>query len=81
MMEVGRVDDTLLGGPVGEVALEADASITKVHPLVARIDDPMLLGPFSPLLELDTTAMGASFALHPTEGVFYVVVLAGVGSE
>jgi uncharacterized protein YkwD len=79
MMEVGRVDDQLLGGPVGEVALEADASMTKVHPLVARIDDPLLLGPFSPLLELDTTAMGASFALHPTEGVFYVVVLAGVG--
>jgi uncharacterized protein YkwD len=79
MMEVGRVDDTLLGGPVGEVALEADASMTKVHPLVARIDDPLLLGPFSPLLELDTTALGASFALHPVEGVFYIVVLAGVG--
>ena len=81
MMEVGRVDDTLLGGPVGEVALEADASITKVYPLVARIDDPLLLGPFRPLLDLDTTAMGASFALHPKDGVFYVVILAGIGSE
>jgi uncharacterized protein YkwD len=81
MMEVGRLDDALLGGPVGEVALEADASMTKVHPLVARIDDPQLLGPFAPLGELDTTSLGASFALHPTEGVFYVVVLAGVGAE
>jgi len=81
MMEVGRVDDSLLGGPVGEVALEADASITKVYPLVARIDDPLLLGPFRPLLDLDTTTMGASFALQPKEGVFYVVLLAGVGSE
>ncbi len=80
MMEVGRVDDTLLGGPVGEVALEADASMTKVYPLVARIDDPQLIGPFAPLLDLDTTAMGASFALNSQEGVFYVVVLAGVGS-
>lgn len=81
MMEVSRVDDGLLGGPVGEVALEADASITKVYPLVARIDDPALLSPFKPLLELDTTVMGASFALHPTEGVFYVVILAGVGAQ
>jgi uncharacterized protein YkwD len=81
MMEVGRLDDALLGGPVGEVALEADASMTKVLPLVARIDDPQLLGPFSPLTELDTTSLGASFALHPTEGVFYVVVLAGVGAQ
>jgi uncharacterized protein YkwD len=80
MMEVGHVDDTLLGGPVGEVALEADASMTKVYPLVARVDDPNLLGPFAPLLDLDTTSIGASFALQPQEGVFYVVILAGVGA-
>jgi uncharacterized protein YkwD len=79
MMEVGRVDDTLLGGPVGEVALEADASMTRVQPLVARIDDPLLLGPLPLLLDMDTTALGAGLALHPTEGVFYVCVLAGTG--
>ncbi len=79
MMEIRRVDDTLLGGPIGEVALEADASLTKVLPLVARIDDPLLLGPFEPLVDIDTTALGVGLALHPEEGVFYVVVLAGVG--
>jgi uncharacterized protein YkwD len=81
MMEVGRVDDTLLGGPVGEVALEADASITKVFPLVARTDDPLLLSPFAPLFDQDTTAMGMGLSLHAAEGVFYVVILAGVGAE
>ena len=81
MMEVGRVDDTLLGGPVGEVALEADASITKVFPLVARTDDPLLLSPFAPLFDDDTTAMGMGLALQEAEGVFYVVVLAGVGAN
>ncbi len=80
MMEVGRVDDTLLGGPVGEVALEADASITKVFPLVARTDDPLLLSPFMPLFDGDTTAMGMGLSLQEAEGVFYVVVLAGVGA-
>jgi len=79
MMETGRVDDTLLGGPIGAVALEADASMTRVQPLVARIDDPLLLGPFPALLDMDTTALGAGLALHPTEGVFYVCVLAGTG--
>jgi uncharacterized protein YkwD len=79
MMETGRLDDTLLGGPVGEVALEADASLTRVQPLVARIDDPLLLGPFPALLDMDTTALGVGLALHPTEGVFYVCVLAGTG--
>jgi uncharacterized protein YkwD len=79
MMETGRVDDTLLGGPIGEVALEADASMTRVQPLVARIDDPLLLGPFPALLDMDTTAIGVGLALHPTEGVFYVCVLTGVG--
>ncbi|HEY1098001.1 MAG TPA: hypothetical protein VGF99_03695, partial [Myxococcota bacterium] len=70
-----------LGGPVGEVALEADASITKVFPLVARTDDPLLLSPFSPLFDQDTTAMGMGLALQAADGVFYVVVLAGVGAE
>lgn len=79
MMETSRVDDTLLGGPVGEVALEADASMTRVQPLVARIDDPLLLGPLPLLLDMDTTAMGVGLALHPDEGVFYVCVLAGTG--
>ena len=79
MMEVGRVDETLLGGPVGEVALEADASITRVTPLLARTDDPLLLAPFAPLFDQDTTAMGMGLALQPVEGVFYVVILAGVG--
>ena len=79
MMEVGRVDDSLLGGPVGEVALEADASITRVHPLVARTDDPLLLSPFLPLFDQDTTSMGMGLALQKDEGVFYVVILAGVG--
>ncbi|MDP2344213.1 MAG: hypothetical protein Q8O67_24860 [Deltaproteobacteria bacterium] len=81
MMESRRVDDTLLGGPIGEVALEADASLTKVLPLVARIDDPLLLGTFAPLVDIDTTALGVGLALHPEEGVFYVVVLAGVGGS
>jgi uncharacterized protein YkwD len=79
MMETSRVDDTLLGGPIGEVALEADASMTRVQPLVARIDDPLLLGPFPALLDMDTTALGVGLALHPTEGVFYVCLLAGTG--
>jgi uncharacterized protein YkwD len=79
MQETSRVDDTLLGGPVGEVALEADASLTRVQPLVARIDDPLLLGSFSALVDMDTTAIGVGLSLHPTEGVFYVCVLAGSG--
>lgn len=79
MMEMRKVDDTLLGGPIGEVALEADASLTKVLPLIARIDDPLLLGTFAPLLDIDTTALGVGLALQPEEGVFYVVILGGVG--
>lgn len=80
MMEVRRVDDTLLGGPIGEVALEADVSMTKVFPFIARIDDPHLLAPFQPLLDIDTTQIGVGLALHPEDGVFYVVILAGVGA-
>lgn len=81
MMEVRKLDDTLLGGPIGEVALEADASMTKVFPFVARIDDPLLIGPFQPLFDIDTTAIGVGVALHPEDGVFYVVILAGVGAD
>ena len=78
MNQVSKAD-TMLGGPVGEVALEADASLTKVLPLIARIDDPLLLGTFAPLLDIDTTALGVGLALQPEEGVFYVVILGGVG--
>ncbi len=81
MMEVRRLDDSLLGGPVASVALEADASMTKVLPFVARIDDPLLLSTFGPLLDIDTTAVGVGVALQPEDGVFYVVILAGVGSN
>lgn len=79
MMEVRRLDDGLLGGPIASVALEADASMTKVLPFVARIDDPLLLSTFAPLVDIDTTAIGVGVALHPEDGVFYVVILAGVG--
>lgn len=80
MSEAGRVDETLLGGPVGELALESDASLSRVRPLVARLDDPLLLvdGKVPELLlELDTAQLGVGLALHPTEGVFYLVLLAG----
>lgn len=80
MSEAGRVDETLLGGPVGKLALEVDASLSRVRPLVARLDDPLLLvdGKVPELLlGLDTTELGVGMALHPTEGVFYVALLAG----
>ena len=77
MMETRTVDDTLLGGPVGQVALEADASMVKVTPLVARIDDPAQLGAFAPLMDIDSRAMGMGIALHPEDGVYYVVLLVG----
>ncbi|MBI1948874.1 MAG: hypothetical protein HYS27_24520 [Deltaproteobacteria bacterium] len=80
MSEAGRVDETLLGGPVGKLALESDATLSRVRPLVARLDDPLLLveGKLPELLlDLDTAQLGVGLALHPTEGVFYVVLLAG----
>ncbi|MCC7110264.1 MAG: hypothetical protein IT382_13310, partial [Deltaproteobacteria bacterium] len=80
MREAGRVDESLLGGPVGKLALEADASLSRVRPLVARLDDPVLLvdGKVPELLlGLDTAQVGVGMALHPTEGVFYVALLAG----
>lgn len=80
MSEAGRVDEGLLGGPVGKLALETDASLSRVRPLVARLDDPVLLVEGSVpalLLDLDTTQVGVGMALHPTEGVFYVALLAG----
>lgn len=80
MSEAGRVDESLLGGPVGKMALESDASLSRVRPLVARLDDPLLLVDGTVpklLLELDTSQVGVGMALHPTEGVFYVTLLAG----
>ncbi|OGQ14103.1 MAG: hypothetical protein A2138_21400 [Deltaproteobacteria bacterium RBG_16_71_12] len=80
MSEAGRVDEALLGGPVGQLALETDATLSRVRPLVARLDDPLLLVdgklPES-LLDLDAAQLGVGLALHPSEGVFYVVLLAG----
>lgn len=80
MSDAGRVDEALLGGPVGQLALEADASLTRVRPLVARVDDPLLLVDGTVpelLLGLDVAQLGVGLALHPREGVFYVAVLAG----
>lgn len=80
MKEQRRVDDALLGAPVGQVALEEDGSFTRVQPLVARTDDPLLLvarGAPALLLGLDVTRVGLGLALEPQEGTFYVVVLAG----
>jgi uncharacterized protein YkwD len=80
MRDQGKVDDSLLGGPVAKVALEADASLTKVKPLVARSDDPMLLvqnGPPALLMDIDVAQGGVGMAMEPTTGVFYVVILAG----
>lgn len=80
MSDAGRVDESLLGGPVGQLALEADASLTRVRPLLARLDDPLLLvdGAVPPLLlELDVAQLGVGLALHPRQGVFYVALLAG----
>ena len=39
----------------------------------------LLLSSFAPLFDQDTTSMGMGLALQQDEGVFYVVVLAGVG--
>jgi uncharacterized protein YkwD len=80
MKEHRRVDDALLGGPVASVALEADASLSRVKPLVARTDDPLLLlqnGVPPMLLEIDAAQAGVGIALEGDEGVFYVVLLAG----
>lgn len=80
MRDAKRVDDTLLGGPVAQVAIEADASLTKVKPLVARNDDPLLLlasGVPPMLMEIDTAQAGVGIALDAEAGAFYVVVLAG----
>ncbi len=81
MMEVRQVDATLLGGPIGSVALEADASMTKVIPFIARTDDPTSLAPFAALTEIDTTDVGVGLALHPEDGAYYVVFLAGIGAD
>lgn len=80
MRDARRVDDTLLGGPVAQVALEADASLTRVKPIVARNDDPLLLlasGVPVVLTDIDTAQAGVGIALDATDGSFYVVVLAG----
>jgi uncharacterized protein YkwD len=80
MRDNKKVDDALLGGPVAKVALEADASLSRVKPLLLKSDDPMLLlqnGVPGLLLDLDTTQAGVGIALEPADGVFYVVVLAG----
>jgi uncharacterized protein YkwD len=80
MRDAKRVDDTLLGGPVAQVAIEADASLTRVKPMVARNDDPLLLlasGVPPMLMELDTSQAGVGIALDADAGAFYVVILAG----
>lgn len=80
MKDNKRVDETLLGGPIGKVALEADASLTRVQPLVVRTDDPLLaLQPGVPplLMNIDSTQAGVGMALDPDDGAFYLVILAG----
>jgi uncharacterized protein YkwD len=80
MKETGKVDEALLGAPVGQVALEADASLSEVKPLIARLDDPLLLlQPHAPelLLDLDKKQLGFGMATDDKAGVFFVVVLAG----
>jgi uncharacterized protein YkwD len=79
MRDARKLDDTLLGGPIAQVAIEADASLNKVKPLVARNDDPLLLlanGVPPMLLEMDTAQAGVGIALDADAGAFYVVVLA-----
>lgn len=80
MKDHKKVDDTLLGGPIAQVALEADAALSRVKPLVVRTDDPLLvLGNGVPalLMDIDTAQAGVGMAYDPDEGVFYLVVLAG----
>lgn len=80
MQETGQVDEALLGAPVGQVALEADASLASVKPLVARLDDPLMLLQGSVpelLLELDMTQLGFGMALDATSGAFFVCLLVG----
>ena len=80
MREQKKLDDTLLGGPVAHIAIEADGSLNRVQPLVAKSDDPLLLlaaGVPALLLNLDATQAGIGIALDANEGTFYVVILAG----
>lgn len=81
MADLATVDDGVLGTPIEDVAMEADASIQRVHPFVARLDDPLPLAPVPTLLGIDVTKVGFGMQLHPTDGEFYIAILAGDGSD
>ena len=79
MRDAGSVDNTLLGGPIADVALEADASLERVTPFVGRLPDPLLLlsgAPLELLLPIDVKSMAVGMALSATDGMFYCVLLA-----
>ncbi|HEY4222332.1 MAG TPA: CAP domain-containing protein [Myxococcota bacterium] len=77
MRDNRKIDENLLGESVAKVALESDASLNRVKPFVARSDDPLLLLTPPLLMDLDATRFGLGLALDESDGVFYVVVLAG----
>src|SRR5689334_943962 len=79
MPDADRVAVTLRGAPVAKIALEDDASMTKVKPYVARVNDPMTLLSEMPamLLDQDTAQAGVGVAVDEAAGDFYLVILAG----
>jgi uncharacterized protein YkwD len=79
MRDTTTVDDKVLGAPVAQLALEADASLSQVRPLVWRLDDPLMLlerGPPDASLDIDAHQLGFGMAADPS-GVFYVCLLVG----
>jgi uncharacterized protein YkwD len=73
------VDDTGLGEPIAELALQGDASLTRVRTIVARLEDPLALGLPALMMEEDASRVGFAFTLDDSDGAFAVVLLVGEG--
>ncbi len=81
MASRGVVDEAGLGEPVANVALQEDASLTEVRPVLARLDDPLHLEVPLGALEIDMSSVGFGIAQSDRDHLWYVVLLLGVGGS
>lgn len=78
MAKNGTLDESALGRPITELALQAHGGLEEVRVVVARVDDPLRLSPSGATLDGAATVLGVGLVSPEVAGQWYVALLVGV---
>ncbi len=78
MAKRGELDESALGGPASELALNAHSGLEEARVVVARVDDPLRLSPSGATLDGAATVIGVGLVSPEVAGQWYVALVVGV---